>query len=198
MRKHILLSIAILAGCGTSHDREQRAINNGDQRGRDVAAQARTELNGATDQIAIAKAASIVMTLNTGEIAQASYILSVNNVASTVRDLATEIQADHQANNVRLDALLHDRGITAADNPVSATLHNEAMTGLAVLQADSAADLQMDYAEMQVMMHQEGFVVVGALRDLVQDKAFRQFLSDTRDTIAKHREDARRVMRKLD
>jgi predicted outer membrane protein len=198
MRKHILLSIAILAGCGTSHDREQRAINNGDQRGRDVAAQARTEFSGATDQVAIAKAASIVMTLNTGEIAQANYILTMTKLDPSVRDLATEIRSDHQANNARLDALLQDRGITAADNPVSATLRNEAMTGLAVLQADPAAELQMDYAEMQVMMHQEGFVVVGALRDLVQDKPFGQFLSDTRDAIAKHREDARRVMRKLD
>ena len=73
----------------------------------------------------------------------------------------------------------------------------EAMSGLAQLQADSRSELDLDYTRMRVMMHQEAFVLVGTLRDLVRDDAFRSFLSDTQGAIEDHREHARDVLNDL-
>lgn len=201
---HMLL-IAALASCGSddddnnnNDDRANQAMAEGDARGGELSGQARTDFGGATnDDEAIAKAASIVLTLDTGEIAQASFILTLD-VDSSVRDLASEIQADHQANAAKLDAMLQDRGLTPADNPVSTSLQGEAMTGLEKLRAESKDDAERDYTEMQIMMHQAGFVLVGTVRDLVDDEDFRQFLSETRDAIAKHRDHARDVLDDLD
>jgi predicted outer membrane protein len=202
-----LLCIALLASCGDDDNNnngnnnnrdadEQRASDDGDMRGNALATQARGEFSGTSDPDAIAKAAAVVTTINTGEIAQASFVLSINT-DSNVRALASEIQTDHQANDAMLHALLQARGISPADNAVSLALRDEAMKSLDQLKADAPPDLAMDYTEMQVMMHQEAFVLVGALQDYVQDGDFRQFLSDTQDTIEQHRKDAGRVLHGL-
>jgi predicted outer membrane protein len=210
MRIHLyLLCIALLAACGDddhNNDDKQRALDNGDSRGNDLSAQARSQFSGASDSDAIARAAAIVATIDTGEIDQANFVVSTigsDDSGATaehdrdVRDLAQQIITDHQANLAQLQNLLGQRGIAQADNPVAASLRGEAMTGLAQLKADSRSDLDMDYARMQVMMHQEAFVLVETLQDLVRDDAFRSFLSDTQDAIESHREHAGDVLNDL-
>jgi putative membrane protein len=194
MRKYMFL-IVLLASCSNNNnnDREQRASDAGAARGGDLVTQAQGNFNGSSDQDDMAKAASIVSTINTGEIAQANLVLSLN-VASDVRDLANEIVADHQANETKLQAMMQNASITVMDNPVSTSLRTEAMAGLAKLQSDAQTNLDADYPEMQVMMHQEAFVVVGGLRDLVVNEAFRQFLTDTQNTIQQHRNHAGTVL----
>src|SRR4051812_26705374 len=101
----ILLGIAIItaAACGDDNDNnnsddETRALDQGNARGNDLAAQARADFAGTADHDATAKAAGIVTTINAGEIAQANLVLSVTD-NSDVRDLASQILADHQDND---------------------------------------------------------------------------------------------------
>jgi predicted outer membrane protein len=208
MRVHLLLCIALVTGCSdddndndnnndTGSDVENRASDQGNARGQTLAGQAQGEFQGASNNDAIAKAADIIATIDAGEIAQASFVLSKTSNAD-VRELASEIQADHQANTEMLQSLMQDRGIAPADNAVSRALEAEANAGLAQLQADAAANVDFDYVQMQVMMHQEALVIVGSVRDLVPSSGdFRDFLSDTRATIQEHRQHAGSVLRDL-
>jgi predicted outer membrane protein len=192
MRTH-LLCLMLLASCGSSNnDDEQNAIDEGDSRGNALAEQARADFSGISDPDAVANAAGIVSTINNGEIAQARLVLDTTT-NSEVRDLASQILADHQANEAALQALMVDRDMAPEDNTVSSALKNEAMASLAQLQSDP--NLDFDYVRMQVMMHQEAAVIVGAVRTYVDtDDAFREFLSNTRDTIEEHRQHAGDVL----
>jgi predicted outer membrane protein len=281
MRTYIFLLFAgVIAGCdnhddGGDHnnnDDVQGALAEGDARGAAVASQLRSQLAGMSNNDAAAQAASIVATLNTGEIQQAEFALSVlgfntgdgsgsggngsgsgsgsggngpgapgggsgsggngpgsgsgsggngpgggsgsggngpggpggsgspgsANSDSMIFNLATEIRADHQNNNAQLQALMSNRSMSPADNPVSAMLATEAMAGLAQLQSDASAQprsgFDFDYARLQVVMHEEAIVVLQTLRDLVRDQDFQGFLEDTRKAIAQHLSQAEDVL----
>jgi predicted outer membrane protein len=193
-----LFCIAILAGCGDSDNNDNRdaALDEGDLHGQQLSAAARADLVGTTDDEAIALAADIVSTVNTGELAQADFMLSASTNAA-VLELAAQIQADHQANNLMLQSLLIDVGLVKTSNDVSASLSAEAMTGLAQLQADAPANLDYDYVRMQVSMHQEVSVLLDALRDDVSDSNMNDFLSDTQDKVNEHRDHAGDVLNDL-
>jgi predicted outer membrane protein len=202
----LLLGMAIITAAACSDDNnnnnddEARALDQGNARGNDLAAQARADFQGTADRDTIAKAAGIVTTLNAGEIAQANLVLS-NTDNSDVSDLASEILADHQDNDAKLRLLVQGLGDAPADSSVSLALKTEAAGSMATLQADSDAnkdsDLDFDYAQMQVLMHQEASVLVSNVRDYVNDPAMRDFLSSTVDAINKHRDHAGDVLNNL-
>jgi predicted outer membrane protein len=208
MRTNLLACLAIVAGSGlaacddddnnnnNNTDAENRAIDQGNTRGQALTVQAQGEFQGSSEPDVLAKSADIVATINTGEIAQASFVLSKTS-NSDVRDLASQILADHQMNNAALQSMMQSRGLAPVSNAVSRTLQDEANTGLAQLMADAPGALDRDYVEMQVMMHQEGFVIVGNLRGYTQAVDMQNFLSDTLDAIDAHRQHARDVLHDL-
>jgi predicted outer membrane protein len=207
MRIHLLACIALVAGCsdddndndnnnGNNNDPESQALDQGNTRGQALVGQARQEFSGASDSDSAAKAAGVVTTINAGEIAEASYVLSVSSNGD-VRKLASEIQADHQDNDAMLQAMMQDLSLAPADNAVSRTLASEAQMGLSQLQATPPADLDAAYVEMQVMMHQEASVIVDNLRGYVQVSRFDDFLSNTLDTIEQHRQHSIDLLRNL-
>lgn len=206
MCRAIVFSIAILAGgavaaCGNDDhhsDLEASAIEQGTTRGQALQAQAAQDFAGCTESEVIAKAAGIVFAINNGEIAQASFVLSkAGNVA--VRSLATEIVADHQASNAALLALLSKRNLAPIETSVSRTLTDEANAGLAQLQAGELRNLDFDYAQMQIAMHQEASMIVATVRDSMPATAadIRGFLSDTLQVIDQHLTHAENVLRSL-
>jgi predicted outer membrane protein len=210
MFKHIVFSMVIagnaLAACSddsddnnNNRDLQARAIDQGNTRGQALQAQARQEFPGSSQDDAVARAGRVVATINNGEIAQANLVLS-KTTNPDVRDLASQMVADHQANNAALQTLLQNRNLAPAETSVSRTLSSEADMGLAQLQADAPGQLDVDYAQMQVMMHQEAFLIVGTVRDALPASAsdFRGFLSDTLSAIDKHRTHAEDVLSKLD
>lgn len=81
------------------------ALDQGDQRGQALDNLATGEFQSAPDEVAIAKSADIVATINAGEIAEANFVLS-KSTNNDVRVLATEIAADHQDNAAMLQALM--------------------------------------------------------------------------------------------
>ncbi|HEX8114404.1 MAG TPA: DUF4142 domain-containing protein [Kofleriaceae bacterium] len=206
MCKAIVFSIAILAGgtlaaCGSDHDHddvEASAIEQGTTRGQALQAQAAQELAGCTESEAIARAAGVVFAIHNGEIAQAQFVLS-KTANPGVRNLATQIVADHQASNVALMTLLHNRGLAPVETSVSRTLTSEASAGLAQLQAGELRNLHIDYTQMQISMHQEASLIVGTVRDSMPASAaeLRGFLTDTLTVIDKHLTHAEAVLRDL-
>jgi putative membrane protein len=210
MFKHIIFSMVILAGnalaaCSdddddnNNRDLQARAIDQGNTRGQALSAQASQEFPGSSEADAVARAAGVVTTINNGEIAQANLVLS-KTTNPDVRDLASQMVTDHQANNAALQALMQNRSLPPAETSVSRTLSSEASMGLAQLQADAPGQLDVDYTQMQVMMHQEAFLIVGTVRDAMPASGsdIRGFLSDTLSVIDKHRTHAEDVLSKLD
>src|SRR4051794_35772349 len=110
MFKHIVFSMVILAAnalaaCSDDNDDDDnnhnrdlqaRAIDQGNTRGQALQAQASQEFPGSSQNDAVARAGRVVATINNGEIAQANLVLS-KTTNPDVRDLASQMVADHQA-----------------------------------------------------------------------------------------------------
>ena len=206
MCKAIVLSIAVLAGgtfaaCGDDNDHddiEASAIEQGTTRGQALQAQAAQDFTGCTESEAIAKAAGVVFAINNGEIAQANYVLSKTGNPK-VRNLATQIVADHQASNATLQRLLSNRNLAPVETSVSRTLISETNAGLVQLQTGELRNINIDYSQMQISMHQEASLIVGTVRDAMPASAtdLHDFLSDTLSVIDKHLTHAETVLRNL-
>jgi predicted outer membrane protein len=206
MLKHIVFSIAILVGpalaaCGSDNnheDEEASALDQGNTRGRALQAQVAPAFANSTESDAVAMAAAIVIAINNGEIAEANFVLSRPGTTG-VHALATQFVTDHQASNAAVLSLLQARSLAPIDTPISQTLNNEAQAGLAQLQADLPRDLELDYVEMQIAMHQEASVVISAVRDAVPASAtdMRGLLTDTLTTINSHLIHAQTTLRSL-
>ena len=205
MRHHLLLSLVLLVGglaaCGdddngNNDNLETTAVDQGNARGQALADQARGEFQGQPDDDVMAMSADVVATIDAGEIAMANLVLSRTS-NSDVQDLANEIITDHQTNLADLQAMMRNDGLAPETNAVSSTLKAEGDAALAQLMSDSAGNLDLDYVQMQISMHQEAHVIVDNLRGYVQDSDMDGFLSDTLDTIDNHREHAKDVLRNL-
>jgi predicted outer membrane protein len=205
MRNHLMLSLVLLVGglaaCGdddndNNDNLETTAVDQGNARGQALVDQARGEFQGQSNDDAMAMSADVVATIDTGEIAMANFVLSRTSNAD-VQDLANEIIADHQTNLADLQAMMRDNGLAPETNAVSSTLKAEGDAALAQLMSDSAGNLDLDYVQMQLSMHQEAHVIVDNLRGYVQDSDMDNFLSDTLDTIDEHRDHARDVLHDL-
>jgi predicted outer membrane protein len=209
-----LLIVTMVAGCGddntdNSSDPDVQAANTaGNTQGEVLATQARTQIAGTDDQTTMLQIASILHTINDGEIMQANAVLAVSNDAD-VQDFAHMIITDHQQSNATLDAMLQGMQLSVQDNPISVMLRTEVSGSITQLQQTQAADVPRSYLKMQVQMHQEAYVLVSALIDIDNtnnnssgsgssgsgsaggaNDDFDQFVRDTRDMIAKHRDDA--------
>jgi predicted outer membrane protein len=195
MMRTYLFCIAALVACGDNDtDKEQRALDRGELRGQELAARARVVLGTATDDLAeIAIAAGIVSTANTGEIAQADIVLS-SSADDDVRELASEIRLAHEANESELQALLADLGIEPMETAVSTALAQDAMMGAAQLEADDSEEVNFDYVDMQIAMHQAVLLTVDAVRDEMNDDEMQDFLSETAAAIREHRDHAGSVI----
>jgi predicted outer membrane protein len=196
-----ILAAHALAACGDGNDHEDiesAALDAGTARGQALQAQVAQDLAGCTESEVIAKAAGIVFAIDNGEIAQADFVLSKIGMVR-VRALATQILIDHRANSSALLTLLHNRNLAPAETSVSNALTGEASAGLAQLQADEVRNLSIDYAQMQITMHQEASMVVGTVRDLVPASAadMRGLLSDMLTMIGDHQVHAETVLRDL-
>lgn len=209
MRAHyLLICAAVLGGCSDDNDDsvdvtsgtpEAAAIDMGNSHGAVLVAQAHTDFPGGSGTDTIARAADVVSTINLGEIMMSAYVLQTDSADSDVDDMASDIRDDHQNNQDRLQSFEQDRQLPPADTKVGNTIDSEAQMSMAQLQATAPADLGLVYIKMQVAMHQEAYVIVSNLRDdYVQDDDFRDYLSDTLDTIASHRDHAIDLLRDRD
>lgn len=206
MLKPIVFSIAILAGpalvaCGSDNNHEAEeasALDQGDARGKALQAQVDQVFAGATESDAISMAAGIVIAINNGEIAEANFVLSRPGYSS-VHAFATQMVADHTASNAAVMSLLQARGLAPIETPISQTLTSEAQAGLAQLEADLPRNLDFDYIEMQIEIHQEASLILTSVRDAMPASAadMKGLLTDTVTTVNNHLIHAQMVLRGL-
>jgi predicted outer membrane protein len=174
---------------GTTQADVQAALDTGNTRGQTLATQAGTQIKGGTDPVMTGQIASILHTINDGEIMQANLALASSS-DSDVQDFAHMIVTDHQQANATLDAMLQSSQVSMKDNPISVMLRTEAAASTTQLQQTPATDFPRAYLLMQVQMHQEAYVLVGSLNGVSSNGGFNQILSDAYNMIAKHRDDA--------
>jgi putative membrane protein len=159
----------------------QAAMDDGDAHGNALAPQTTDDL---------AEQASVIHTINDGEILQAMTVLDQTDDSEAV-DFANMMIEMHTQSNAMIEAMMDDQQIEPADNAVSQTLRQEAAAGVAQLESDSDDDVARLYLHMQVMMHEEAYVIVSALQDNdTGDTDWSTLVDDTLDTIQTHREDA--------
>lgn len=206
MFQHIVFSLAIVAGpalaaCGSSNNHEEEeasALEQGNTRGKALQAQVDQVFAGCMESDAVAMAAGIVIAINNGEIAEANFVLSKPGTVR-VHALATQMVAEHQASNAAVLSLLQARGAAPIETPISQTLTSEAQASLAQLEADLPRNLDFDYVEMQIEIHQEATLIIGSVRDAMPASAadMHTLLSDTLTTINDHLIHAEIVLRNL-
>jgi predicted outer membrane protein len=221
MRVHLLLCIAILGGCASDNnsagednsandtsatndtgdrtsagDLQAQAIELGNTRGRGLVALARAELLLSSSADWLAKTFAIVAAMNGGEIAQAELMLSVST-NDAVRGLASDIKADHQANELMLEALMKAHGAAPLDNGVTRTVQAEADAGITQLMTDAPAVRDIDYVKMQITMHQEAILLLGDMRDYPNPSDVRAFLASTLTAVETHLAHAESVLHNL-
>jgi predicted outer membrane protein len=212
MRVHLLLCIAIAGGCADATDNDTgssadsanhshgdlqaKAIELGNTRGRGLVALARGELLFSSNADWLAKTFAIMAALNAGEIAQAELILSVTTDPE-VRDLASEIKTDHEANEVMLEQLMQAHGVAPLDNGVTRTVQAEADMGISQLEADPPSLRDIDYVQMQVTMHQEASLLLADMRDYPMPPDVQAFVASTLPAILEHLAHAEAVLQRL-
>jgi len=196
MRTTIAFFAVALVGCSSDASDTDDAIAEGEQRGDDFVAQIDAQLAGEPDgDLVIAKTCMITMTLDDGEIVAADFVLdrSIDPVVLDFAQLMFDEHSTHQSNTI---SLLAGYDLDPVDIDVAGQLMADASADMAVLR--STSDLDYEYMRLQVVMHNEAFVIVDALVDFAPDSNFAQFLLDTRDTIRSHRDEAEADLRDME
>jgi predicted outer membrane protein len=192
-----MLGTLAFGGLGACDDAEE-ALNNptnralieeGEAMGRELAAVLQRIMLGQPESVIIASSGDVVAAINEGEILQAELALGRANDVG-VRELAQRILQDHTLNQRELEAQLANRGLGLRPNEVSERLRDEAMAGLAPLEATPQEAFDLAYATMQVRMHATGRVLVQEANDLVADTEFSRYLDETRNVIQQHLDEA--------
>ncbi len=132
----------------------------------------------------------IVITANTGEIAEGQLALT-RATAAAVLSFADEMVTEHGAANTDANALAADQAITPETNPVSEMLAQKSTETVAELTAVATAEFDVAYMEAQVAAHTE---VLALIEDQLLPEADNAelvtFLGSIRNHVAAHLIDA--------
>jgi predicted outer membrane protein len=169
------------------------AVAEGTARGEALADQAFDELTGNDYAIVIGKTATILATLNDGEIAQAQFAIQVVN-ADDVFDLANEILIDHEDANAELDSVVRFYGVPYLESSTADALAADASAALAELRATPPQDIDFVYTDLQVVQHAQALVVLDELYVQVGAGEMGDFILNSRDMVAAHLEDAEDIL----
>jgi predicted outer membrane protein len=194
------LALAIAtAACGDNNNPNdvQGAIDIGEQRGQVLATQTTTDLGSDTPEVALGKAGQIMLTIDDGEIMQAQLVVDAGVSDPAVLDFANRMITEHTAHRDATLNLIEASKVTPIESDVSSLIQSDAMQGLRELEDASSGDLDRTYMRLQVTMHAEASVIVGALQDLAPAPDIAAFIADTQAQIDAHRVDAADLLRQL-
>lgn len=189
----LLLAVAA-PGCSDDSDAADDAIDDGNERGNELAGETDEMLESQDDRSQIALGASIVLTIDQGEVAVANAALE-HTTNADVRAFATLMVTEHTAHAAAVTAAIGALQIEPIDNAVSAQLRAEGEAAIRTL--ESSGDPDRAYIEGQVRMHEEARVIVDAIADHVDDDTVHDFLVDTLGVIETHRDHAADLLRDL-
>jgi hypothetical protein len=190
----VSLSVA-LVGFGCDDDGEQEeadidgALVEGDLVGDLLATRASAELVGVDRTIATAKIASMIQTLNDGEIMQATAVLPLTE-EEPAEDFANRMIDEHQVANAELDEALFQLQIIPLDNSVSVTLRDEVEGSIGTIPLTTSEGAARSYLLMQVQMHEAALILINSVLDLGLVTDLDPLLLGLTGEILDHRDDA--------
>ena len=162
------------------------AIDEGVARGTVLANDASAELSPVPDQrTVLGKTATILATLNDGEIQQAQFAIQVVQFDDTA-DLANIIIIDHTEANAVLDDVVRGLGVPFIASSTADALAADAAEGLGLLRATPPSDIDFQYTQMQVIMHSQALVLLDELEAQVGPGVMADYIDDTRVMINDH------------
>jgi len=183
----VSIAVAGLAACG-SEPREESGTQGGNP--------AADTTNRGSD-LQDAQIVNIVMTANTGDSALGAFVRPKTRTAA-VRDFAQRMVREHGAGNEMARALNTRLNVTPADHDVVRDLQNSVAEQQRELTDKTGSDLDRDYIDHEVDMHQN---VLRQLDDQLIPNAdnaeLRQLLTATRATVSSHLEQARQIQTQL-
>jgi hypothetical protein len=190
----VSLSVAVLGfGCDDDGEQEEQDIDaalvEGDVVGDLLATRANAELVGIDRTIAMAKIASMIQTLNDGEIMQATAVLPLTE-EEPAEDFANRMIDEHQGANAELDAVLFQLQIIPLDNSVSVTLRDEVEGSIGTIPLTTSEGAARSYLLMQVQMHEAALILVNSVLDLGLVTDLDPLLVGLTGEIVDHRDDA--------
>lgn len=190
----LALALAVAPACGGGGgggsnpppgDPVGDTADEGYARGAAMADQAAGELTGNDYLVVIGKTASILASLNDGEINQASFAADVV-VRDDIATFAGDMIVDHDDSNAELDAVIRVYGVTYLPSSVADALAGESNAGLAQLRATPPGEVDFQYSEMQVISHAEAQVVLDELLNQVGPGAMGDFIANTHNMVDDH------------
>lgn len=183
-----LAGVISLGACGSP--REESAAQGGNTAATDSANRAGSDMQDA-------QIVNIVMTANTGDSALGAYVRPKASSAA-VRDFAQRMVREHGAGNALARQLNERLHVTPADHDKVRDLQNNTAEQQRELADKTGHDLDREYIEHEVDMHES------VLRDLddqlipnADNAELRQLLTATRATVSSHLEQARQIRDQL-
>jgi predicted outer membrane protein len=167
--------------------------DEGFARGEVLAGHIQDELTAEPYDVVIGKTATILATLNDGEIDQAGFAVEVV-VEPDVFDFANDLLIDHDDLNIDLDATLAGYGIPYLASSAADALAVEAADGLALLQQTPPGDIDFTFVELQVINHAQALVMLDELEIQVGPGAMADHIEITRELVDVHLEHAQRML----
>jgi predicted outer membrane protein len=202
MRNSVSALVALaLAACGddapddTPADTDV-AIAEGIEAGDQQAAQTEDELGGEQDPaVVIGKIGLILLVIDAGEIAMAEHA-GASATIPAVLDFAHVMLDTHSEHYSQTLALLDSYGLWGMDSDTSVALRQQAVAGLAALR--ESLDHDYEYMRLQVVWHNEAFVVVDSLVPHAPDLVIMDFVANARAMLEAHRTSAEAILRELE
>jgi len=191
----LLLAVATAACGDDNRTNADIAVDEGQGRGEDLAAQANLEFADDLASTIIAKSGAIALAIDEGVIEQADLLLQLGATPAVIQ-YAEDMLAEHSDHLVATLDLLDTYDLVPIDNPIAATIRTHVVTGLR--QIESSSDVDLQYMLTQVSIHQEAFIVVAELFDLAPDDVTAVFFSDMQVMLLEHRTNAELLARGLE
>jgi predicted outer membrane protein len=169
------------------------ATDEGFARGEALADHAADELAGAPYDIVIGKTATILATLNDGEIDQAAFAVEVV-IDDDVFEFANDLIIDHEDLNVELDFVIRGYGIPYLASSAADALAADAGAGMRLLRTTPPADIDFTFVELQVINHAQALVLLDELEVQVGPGPMSDHIEITRELVDIHLEHAQRLL----
>jgi putative membrane protein len=137
--------------------------------------------------------AQITTVVNQGEIQQAQ-LARARARNPEVRQFAEHMIQQHQQMLQSQTQLTGRIGVTPSENDTSRRLNLEGQTTMQSLQSQTGDDFDRQYIDAQVRQHQQVLQTLDSqLIPNAQNPQFRQALSDARNMVQQHLDEARRI-----
>lgn len=179
---------------GVGDDLADEAIIEGQNRGADLMVITDQDLGNANQNVVLAVAAHILITIDQGEIFVAEEFFPDCDDEDAC-DYAENMIEEHDEHLTVTQGLAAALGVAPLDNRTSAALRADTDAIIQTLRATSLDVLDVEYMRSQVVMHEQALVLIEGLRIHVEEPTMDRFLADTAELIADHSAEAEQILR---